>query len=492
MPSHLANISPKMSPPSSGVTVRMYRPGLGDCFLLAFRAVDGTARYMLIDCGVLIGTKGGADRLREIAEDVAVATGNRLHVLVATHEHWDHTSGFQYAQKTFEEISVDEVWMAWTENPEDEVASRLREKRALALEAIGAAVNRLKAAGNPEAERIESVLDFHGGLGIDGKINTTAEQWEFLHDMGSPPRYCRPGESPITLPDVEGIRIYVLGPPEDETLLSKSNPSKSDSEVYERAVALGEESAFYLAALAAEDPDALSLDQWEREKRSRPFDRNHIIQADEAESHEEHGEFFRERYGFGGTGDDRSVEWRRIDTEWLAAAGRLALNLDSDTNNTSLALAIELVESGKVLLFVADAQVGNWLSWHDVSWPVEGDEERTITGGDLIRRTVLYKVGHHGSHNATLREMGLEMMESPDLVAMIPVDREKAENKKWSMPFPPLEERLHMKAKGRVIRADSGVPGKPDSISECDWEAFLSNTEDPGPDGLWVQYTVSG
>ena len=488
----LASTGPTLLPPSSGVTVRMYRPGLGDCFLLAFRAVDGTARYMLIDCGVLIGTKGGADKLRKIAKDISAATGNRLHALVATHEHWDQTSGFQYAQKTFEEMSVDEVWMAWTENPEDEMASRLREKRALALEAIGAAVHRLKAASSPEAERIESVLDFYGGFGIDGKINTTAEQWEFLHEMGSPPRYCRPGESPIALPDVEAVRIYVLGPPEDERLLSKSNPSKSDSEVYERAVALGEESAFYLAALGAEDPDALSLDQWELERRSRPFDRNHIIQADEAESHDEHGEFFRERYGFGGTEDDHGVEWRRINTEWLAAAGRLALNLDNDTNNTSLTLAIELVESGKVLLFVADAQVGNWLSWHDLSWPAEGGEDCTVTGGDLIRRTVLYKVGHHGSHNATLREMGLEMMESQDLVAMIPVDREKAENKKWSMPFPPLEERLNVKAKGRVIRADSCVPGKPDSISDGDWAAFLAVTEDSGPDGLWVQYTILG
>ena len=29
---------------------------------------------------------------------------------------------------------------------------------------------------------------------------------------------------------------------------------------------------------------------------------------------------------------------------------------------------IELLKSGKVLLFAADAQTGNWLSWADVKW----------------------------------------------------------------------------------------------------------------------------
>jgi hypothetical protein len=48
----------------------------------------------------------------------------------------------------------------------------------------------------------------------------------------------------------------------------------------------------------------------------------------------------------------------------LGLAGRLALQLDSDTNNTSLVLAFELGKSGRVLLFPGDAQVGNWLSWH--------------------------------------------------------------------------------------------------------------------------------
>jgi hypothetical protein len=207
-----------------------------------------------------------------------------------------------------------------------------------------------------------------------------------------------------------------------------------------------------------------------------------------------YGAFFRKYYGFSGR-QGHGSKWRRINTDWLAAAEQLALSIDSKTNNTSLVLAIELTETQprKVLLFAADAQVGNWLSWHDVSWPGECDnEDDALTGSDLIRRTVLYKVGHHGSHNATLREKGLEMMESPDLVAMIPVDGEKAEDKEWAMPFPPLLTRLEEKTKGRIIRADTGLPAeRPERLSPSEWESFRANVE-KDPSGLWIQYTVTG
>ncbi len=36
------------------VRIRMYRPGLGDCFLLTFR--NGSQdRHILIDCGIFLG-----------------------------------------------------------------------------------------------------------------------------------------------------------------------------------------------------------------------------------------------------------------------------------------------------------------------------------------------------------------------------------------------------------------------------------------------------
>ena len=41
----------------------------------------------------------------------------------------------------------------------------------------------------------------------------------------------------------------------------------------------------------------------------------------------------------------RDQSWRRIDAAWLGASETMALQLDSATNNTSLAIAIELVKS---------------------------------------------------------------------------------------------------------------------------------------------------
>ncbi|TIX03162.1 MAG: hypothetical protein E5V44_15695, partial [Mesorhizobium sp.] len=62
--------------------------------------------------------------------------------------------------------------------------------------------------------------------------------------------------------------------------------------------------------------------------------------------------------------DAPAEKWRRIDSDWTGSIEALALKMDSDTNNTSLALAFELPD-GQVLLFPGDAQVGNWLSWND-------------------------------------------------------------------------------------------------------------------------------
>ena len=63
-------LQPLMKPPESGISVRMYDPGFGDCLLLAFRAEDGKARYMLIDCGVHHRYPDRDERMKLIAEDI--------------------------------------------------------------------------------------------------------------------------------------------------------------------------------------------------------------------------------------------------------------------------------------------------------------------------------------------------------------------------------------------------------------------------------------
>lgn len=482
-----------MEDPKPGVKVRMYRQGLGDCFLLAFPTDAGKPFHVLIDCGVLIG--GEVDRMRECVSNLREATDGRIDLLIATHQHWDHLSGFHQAKDIFDRIEFGEVWVAWTEDPANSIANRLRERRKKHLQALHAAARSLRLAGNDgKASALEAVLGFFGDpeenvLAADGqKVSGIQAALQYVLGRGKPPRYRSPGER-VDLPG--GARVYILGPPQDEALLLRSDPSKRASEVYEKRLALDESTAFFAAVLAADKAER-SPEEAEIQSLSFPFDAVYRVKREAAQE-----DPFFQRYYYGAPGH-RSVEdlaWRRIEDDWLGSAENLALQLDSDTNNTSLALAIELSPGGKVLLFPGDAQVGNWLSWHDeaMQWPRPEDPGRPITAEDLLRRTVLYKVGHHASHNATLREKGLELMNSPDLVAMIPVDEEMAHRPKggnpdgWDMPFGPLRERLEQKAQGRVLRADLGLPAKPEGVGQREWDEFLGRCR---AEELFLEITV--
>ena len=157
-----------------------------------------------------------------------------------------------------------------------------------------------------------------------------------------------------------------------------------------------------------------------------------------------------------------------------ADAAALALAMNNATNNASLVLAFELSKGGKVLLFVGDAQAGNWRSWSDDSFD---DDGITVSAEDLLKRTVLYKVGHHGSHNATLKRQGapgrasLAGMASGafagEFVAMITAVEAWAHLKpkpNWNHPLPAIKKALVEKAGGRVLQTDfelAGQSGRP-------------------------------
>jgi hypothetical protein len=472
------------------VKVRMYRQGLGDCFLLTFPSTGGKPFHMMIDCGVLVGTEDGAGQMQRVVTDVIRTTGGHLDLVVATHQHWDHLSGFLQARDLFAppgsddaagKLHVHALWLAWTEDPTNRLANLLRAHRRHNEEALRATVQRLRLAGAAAADQVEDLLGFFGAAGSGSTEDALAALRGYTRTA---PRFCHPEDDPIQLPEVPGVRFFVLGPPEDEKLIKRSNPAKSHPEVYgDPRLALNLDNAFFAAALGG-DPGLA--------ERSFPFDRRHQIPPEEAEQIR----FFQRHY-YAEDADSEFPDqaWRRIDGDWMGVASQLALQLDSNTNNTSLALAIELVDSGKVLLFPADAQVGNWLSWGALSWkvPAANGQEETVGAADLLRRTVLYKVGHHGSHNATLREQGLEEMVSADLVVLIPVDRRMAEKKRWNMPFPPLFDRLHEKASGRILRIDDtekvAERKAPDGVPAPLWSAFQASIEETP---LYFEIVIEG
>ncbi|SDY83322.1 MBL fold metallo-hydrolase [Hymenobacter psychrophilus] len=462
-----------LTAPIGGATVRMYRTGgLGDCFLLAFGRADGVASYVLIDCGVFLGTPNSKERMQEVAEDIKQATGGKLDVIVATHEHWDHLSGFEYAEDIFRTITVGEVWVAWTEDEQNPLARQLQTQRKKKLHALTAAVTRLTAADENRGKELQNILDFNG-MAAKGE----AKQMDLVRSFSETVRYCRPGQAPLQVPEVAGLKVFVLGPPEDSKLIKQSRPRKGD--IYTVAsnsaeLSLEMESSFYAA-----------VEGLETAATEMPFNASFGARIAEAVASTEYNAFFDKYYG---ADSDKAGMWRRIDTDWLLAAEQLALKLDSNTNNTSLALAFEL-GNGDVLLFPGDAQVGNWRSWHQVSWDKLAPP---IKGPELLNRTVLYKVGHHASENATLSSLGLELMESEKLVALIPVDAEQARKKSWNMPYLPLYERLLLKTKGRILRSDQELPTKPADVPGHLWQDFEKSTsQDESGRALWVQIEVN-
>ena len=299
-----------------------------------------------------------------------------------------------------------------------------------------------------------SLLDFFGVAG------STADALTAVKGLSQKrPRFCRPGAAPVTL-DGTDARVYVLGPPPDEKMIKRFNPSKSHPETYGidamnvflsgvAPALVGEETGapfdarFQIPLEAAQQVPFFRARYWGEDADSAERDEERHSAQTDSDS--------RKKYS---PAAEKDQGWRRIDGSWLDSSASLALQLDSATNNTCLVLAIEL-GNGDVLLFVADAQVGNWLSWQDLTWTVDGT---TVTGPDLLRRTIFYKVGHHGSHNATLKEKGLELMTSLRM-AMIPVKHDMAVKKGWGdMPLPELVKTLNDVTHDAVLRIDETVP----------------------------------
>jgi hypothetical protein len=511
----------QLKPPPQGITVRMYRQGHGDCFLLSACKENGGSFYMVIDCGLWTGSECGPEcdkvTMREVVADIAESTAGKLDVLVITHEHMDHVSGFTAPKGATEgkfywdAIEIDEVWLAWTEDPKDPDANALRKRFddiLLGLAAVGDQPSRFGIdEGSYQAHLIRDVLALHTGetdLGrlahgapspltglaaaggdrlaaITGLSNKVA--MKRMRDKARRVRFFSPGESPHQLSGVSGgVRVYALGPPRDPSLLLSLNPKGPE----EFKFRLDGPAAALLGALAS-----VGDDTW----AGNPFSPRYGMPPELLTGHD--AVFFATHYGELNN-PMHSQSWRAIESDWLDAAEDLALRLNSEVNNTSLVLAFELPRTGKVLLFTGDAQRGSWVSWGKLEW--EKGSGR-VTARDLLARTVLYKVGHHGSHNATLNGRtsdefaNLEWLGrgdyAQDFVAFIPANKEWAENKTpkpWKHPLKAIEEALLDKAGGRVFRMDaSRHPTRPPDITAGRWDNFIKQSE---ISRLYAQYTV--
>jgi hypothetical protein len=431
----------------------MYRlKELGDCFMITFTTGASKSR-MLIDCGSFRNGSASIGQLALVTAAIRKDLGGApLDVVVGTHQHNDHVSGFVHCEKSFRKMNIGQVWLSWLDDPADKKARKIGEAHNNLLLALHNARNALSqslrrgaSASRPLAARsfavLDDVLGFHGAA--DGTPPVLpARAVRILKEIGTQkPEYLRPGRT-LEMPGLPpgSVRVHVLGPPRSHDALYRKDPEAGES--YDHALAEA-------GVLASRFLDASTA-------RARPS------------VSDEEGYPFNQRYKRGSASSrspaladvigryrSRAGAWRTIDDDWMQQAEALALFLDTFTNNSSLVLAIELVTTGKVLLFAADAQTGNWASWDGIKWADE-----SVSTDDLLARTVFYKVGHHASHNATYVG-AFEKLGTPELIAMIPVHKNDPNITKphgWKMPARRLFKRLKEKTSGRVLQMDCVNP----------------------------------
>lgn len=499
-------MSDLLIPPTDGVTVRMYRQGHGDCFLLAF-ATEAPDKpfYVLIDCGLKPGSQDfihpaasgtgfkKGPRIDEIVKHIGKSTGNHLDLMVVTHEHQDHVNGiWKKTNPYFKDIEIDKAWFAWTEDPDDELANTLRERHKDQLLGLVNARNQLVGLAMDDQSRrklgrLDTLLELE--TGSDNVANApiafaVADINRSINKQGlrlikqkaaanGGIEYLRPGDERKISP--KGAKVFVLGPPRDEDLLTDENPKGNEAFPDDQSPAHG----FSMLAAAGVDPG----------ERKSPFEaRFHLSFSDITPD-----AFVTNYYGHDQIDEQADktevsphAPWRRIDNEWLYSAESLALQLNTGINNTSLVLAFELPASRKTLLFAGDAQRGNWVSWPGNAWG-SGDEKVTVR--DLLGRTVLYKVAHHCSHNATLAGLpgdvhpNLSWMGTgkyaPEFTAMITAVNQWAltkNNPPWRHPLPSIRKALEEKTSGRIFQTDQADFVKKESLPQPAWDAFLSRS----------------
>lgn len=364
-------MSPAEPRPSS-VTLRAYQVGFGDCFLLGFRYPepldDGRSeRHVLIDFGSTRWPPGHGLRYPEIAEDIETRTGGTLDAIVVTHRHKDHLSGFasDEAAATIAGLGPRRVLRPWTENPEaaaDATGQALVGERSLRFaeglgqaqefaEAVAASVDE-NARGFRQGLRAFALEQVANRKAI-GRLDELAEQAE----AGA--AYLFAGEPSGLEALLPGVAVHVLGPPTIDQWPQVAGARDDDPEYWLRQRGL----LTRMLEAANAPPETVRV---------------------------------AARVPAGGI-DPGPVRWivRRLHDQQTHSLLRIVRGLDDALNNTSLIL---LFEAGtRRLLFPGDAQIENW------SYALTSPAGDAFQG--LLKEVDLYKVGHHGSRNASPRSL---------------------------------------------------------------------------------------
>ncbi len=352
--------------------LRTYQVGFGDCFLLSFRYPPKNGRsqdrHVLIDFGSTgLSATAGDKRMVRIAKDIKEVCGGKLHAVVATHRHKDHISGFATnaagtaSGNIIAALKPEVVVQPWTEDPKAQPdATRptqaMNGRKAFAaalvdMQAFSAAVlAEAERHGNAFGRQLLSQLNF---LGEDNLANLSAVQ--NLMTMGKRHTYIYHGSKSGLEKVLPGVETTVLGPPTlEQTNSIRRQRSTDEAEFWHFQAAAGQK-----FTAAGRSPFATKYRYVQRPGHARWI----IPRMDKLRG-------------------DQLLE--------------IVRQLDKQMNNTSVILLFEAGD--KKLLFPGDAQIENW------SYALEQAEKNPALH-ERLAAVNLYKVGHHGSLNATPKSL---------------------------------------------------------------------------------------
>jgi hypothetical protein len=385
----------------AGVRIRMYRVGFGDFFLVSFNGKAAAPLHIIIDCGVFKGTSqtGDIGTIEAAVDNMAEVTGGKVALIIMTHRHADHIAGFARCASTFKLLQVEGVWMPIWESEYSPVAVKFQAELARTALTLQQHLTSLGAKASPEAQTARKYME--NATGERGKgSNATALKLLKTGFPGVTPQYYEAGSQPkLPQPLIDaGLTARILGPPPvtDLDLMKLMDLQKGVGQ--------------YLAAAqpvssGQPEPFAPFGIRWEVEPfANRPASDRQWL-APEA---------VREFVGIDGpnrrawgdvslaqANEAREYLVRVIEQSQPAAALTAAKQLNSFLNNQSLVVLFSF--AGKQLLFVGDAQAGSWEHWlFNTDTPdKQGTAGVVKDAANILSSVAFYKVGHHGSTNAT-------------------------------------------------------------------------------------------
>jgi beta-lactamase superfamily II metal-dependent hydrolase len=434
------------------VRIRMYRIGFGDFFLMTVPGKNGPA-HILIDCGV---HAANINTIEECVQDMAQVTGKNLALVILTHYHADHMSGFATCYDDFTEFSVGAVWITNRLDPKNPDASKFMMQLTNVAQQL-----KMQLGAREDDEGIEAHHKVENALGVseNGGGGSNAKALKLLQSgfKNKPPVYYYQGGDTPTLPDeLEGmITAEILAPsPKDSGGEFAASDNKTEQ---------------YLAALADDGvPDTTKV---------QPFDpKRWPGSANEYPKHT-----FQE---FDGT-EPMEKTLGDMQPDALAAA---ADKLDGTLNNQSLVILFTC--QGKKLLFVGDAQWGNWAYWLYGKAVTGSDPGISDRAKEILGSIDFYKVGHHGSTNATPIPVVDALNQACAAMCSTATGAYGTPAKKTEVPRTALMDALEKRTALRMVRSDWVAAGD----AEPDPQAREELPELPEgfttPEKLYIDYTL--